>query len=114
MSFFVSHIEELVGNNVLTLSKGDLSKLLSGIKSVFDGKSLHVLDRVGSRRQDEVDGSGGCGVSIRREENLFSRAGSITLNEFFTRRKSFGDEVTESNSDTIGSEASSDEHLLER
>jgi hypothetical protein len=50
LAFLVSHIEELVGNNILTLSKGDLGKLLGGVESVVDSKSLHVLNRVGSGR----------------------------------------------------------------
>jgi len=36
LTFFVSHIEELVGNNILTLSEGDLSELPSGVKSMLD------------------------------------------------------------------------------
>jgi len=114
LSFFVSHIEELVGNNILTLSKGDLGKLFGGVESVVDSKSLNILNGVGSRRKDEVDRSGRGRVSVRGEENFFSRAGGITLNEFLTVRESLGDEVTESDSNTIGSEASSDKHLLER
>jgi len=50
LSFLVSHIEELVGNNILTLSKGDLGKLLGGVESVLKCKSLHVFNRVSSRR----------------------------------------------------------------
>jgi len=49
LAFLVAHIEELVGNNILTLSKGDLSELLSGVESMLDSKSLHVLNGVGSR-----------------------------------------------------------------
>jgi hypothetical protein len=88
--------------------------LLSGVESVLDSQSLYILNRVGSRRKNEVDRSGGSGISIGLEENLFSRAGGITLNEFLTTGKSLGDEVGEGNCDTIGSEAPGDEHLLER
>lgn len=114
LAFFVSHIEELVSNNILTLSKGNLSELLSGVESMLDSQSLHILNRVGSRRKNEVDGSGRSGISVGLEENLFGGAGSITLNEFLTTGKSLGDEMGEGNCDTIGSEAPGDEHLLER
>jgi len=49
LSFFMSHVKECVGDNVLTLSQSDLVKLLGGVHSVLSGKVFDILDGVGTR-----------------------------------------------------------------
>lgn len=84
LAFFVSHFEEVHGDDVLTLTEGNLVELLSGIKTEALGQTLYVLNRIGSRRKNKEYGSHGARVSVRRGQNLFSTQGVIAFDETLT------------------------------
>lgn len=55
LALLMSHVEQLVGHDVLTLSQRHLMQVLGGVEAQRTREVLHVLDRVGTRAQDEED-----------------------------------------------------------
>jgi hypothetical protein len=70
VTFFVSQQKFFHSNNILTITKGDLMELLHDINVISLSKNFYLLDRVSSRRKDEVNRSDGCRVIINSLQDL--------------------------------------------
>lgn len=114
VTFFVSYCEFFQSDDILTVTKSDSVELLVNVNIVGLGEFLDFEDGVGTRGKDEVNRSNGCGVIINRLQDLSLRQFLIALSIVLTIRKSSLNEVSESSSHPIRSEASDNEQFLER
>jgi len=113
VTFFVSELEFVQGNNILTITEGDGVKLLVDVNTIRLGELLYLKDGICTGREDEVNRSDGCGVIIDRLQDLRLRELLIALSVVLTVRKSSFNEVSESSCHSIGSEAADNEQFLE-
>jgi len=109
----VAHVQQIVCHNILALSEGNLVQLLGRVKAKALGKQLHRFDWVSSWRENEEDGRLGRRISKRRSQHLVSAACVVTFDIGSAVRKGPHDEVVESASNAIWSQAACDKHLLE-
>lgn len=58
MSFLVSEVKFGVCNNILTLTKSDLMKVLDWIHLLLDAEFLDILNWIGSWGKDEEEWNG--------------------------------------------------------
>jgi hypothetical protein len=79
VTFFVSQLKLVEGNNILTITKGHRVEVLDGINVVLAAKVLHINDWVSTRREDEVNRSSWGGISVRVLEDLERRGSGIAL-----------------------------------
>jgi hypothetical protein len=114
VTFFVSELEFVQSDDILTVTESDSVELLEDVNVVGLSKSLDFKDGVGTRGKDEVNRSDGSGVIIYRLQDLSLRQFLITLGIVLTVRKSSLNEVSESSGHPIGSEASDNKQFLER
>jgi hypothetical protein len=48
VAFLVTYFELVEGDNILTLTQGDLMKILVGVNTILSGKTFDILNGVGS------------------------------------------------------------------
>jgi hypothetical protein len=113
VALLVSDLKLVEGDHILTLTQGDLMQVLVGVDTVLPREALDVLDGVGSWREDEEDGGGGGRVCVGLVQDHEEGAGGVAVHVVVTVREGLSNEHIESGRDTIGSQTSDDQQLLE-
>mmetsp|Transcript_108033 Transcript_108033/g.150713 ORF Transcript_108033/g.150713 Transcript_108033/m.150713 type:complete len:241 (+) Transcript_108033:1417-2139(+) len=114
MSILETGLQSLHSDLVLTLTQSNLEEGLSYLETLLLGELLDINNGIGTRRQNEEDGSDVSGIIVRRRQNLQEGILGIQLHKLFTLRQGVSNEIRGSRNQSVRSQASQNKQLLER